>query len=324
MAISRISLFLFIIRFALAVPVVAREVHEVRVNVVDVAGGGTVTSQNRWDSGPRDDWLVNTANQAIAPTTPRLSDLDDSELHSTKTSTRSNDALLSSTRPHARAKDDPASPGPADNSQPSIPASDNPASSSSPSTEQPDPLRSASSSTSTDNSDHSSTEYEPLTSGDEVSSSDSQGPIEPETKNLVGQLSSKPSPFPETEPLHVAEPGPLYLAEPGPSHPSESGPSHPAEPGPSHPTEPEPSNPTEPEPSSPTQPETQDFLSKLDSGSPQPGPVEPEAKEFLYFFLKNKFERRISYPGVVDSVQESQAAMDSRSYVFASSSPAAL
>ena len=308
MAISRISLFLFIIRFALAVPVVAREVHEVRVNVVDVAGGGTVTSQNRWDSGPWDDWLVNTANQAIAPTTPRLSDLDDSELHSTKTSTRSNNALLSSTRPHARAKDDHASPGPADNSQPSIPASDNPASSSSPSTEQPDPLRSASSSTSTDNSDHSSTEYEPLTSGDEVSSSDSQGHIEPETKNSVGQLSSKPSPLPETEPLPVAEPGP--------SHPSESGPSHPAEPGPSHPTEPEPSN--------PAQPETKDFLSKLDSGSPQPSPVEPEAKEFFYFFLKNKFQRRISYPGVVDSVQESQAAMDSRSYVSASSSPTAL
>ena len=284
MAISRIFLFLFIVRFALAVPVVPREAHKIRVNVVvDVARGGTATSQERWDSGPRDDWLVNTANQAIAPTTPRLSDLDDSQMHSSKTSRRSNNEPSSSalsTRPHARAKDDVPQPNSAlaDISQASNPAApDNPASSSEP-----------------------------------------PGPIESETKDLIGQLSSKPS--------HLANPGlgPLYLAEPDPSHLSESGSSPLAEPetknflgqfdsGPSHASplaEPETkdflgqfdSGPSHASP--PAEPETKNFLGLFDSG---PLPLaEPEAKDFLGIFLSDKLKRRNSDSDAANSSQESQ------------------
>ena len=57
----RIHIILFIISFALAVPLVIRERHEVHADVVDVAKDGTVASQtpsqtpSRWD--PRDGWL---------------------------------------------------------------------------------------------------------------------------------------------------------------------------------------------------------------------------------------------------------------------------
>src|SRR6266566_6064345 len=89
-AISRIFLFLSIVSFALAAPVVVREMHEVHVNVVDVAEDGTAISQTRkrWDSGPWDDRLVNAMDQISAPITLLLPDLDHSELHSPRSSTR--------------------------------------------------------------------------------------------------------------------------------------------------------------------------------------------------------------------------------------------
>jgi hypothetical protein len=54
--VSRIYLVLSIINFALAAPLVTRERHEVRVDVVDIAKDGTAVSQtpSRWDS--RDTW----------------------------------------------------------------------------------------------------------------------------------------------------------------------------------------------------------------------------------------------------------------------------
>jgi hypothetical protein len=109
MTFARISLILSIINFARAAPLVVKrvhEVHEVRVNVVDVvvAEDGTTTSQKGWDSGPRDDWLATAADQTSEPTTPRLPDLD----HSLRSPTRLNNQPSSSalsTGPHPRSKD---------------------------------------------------------------------------------------------------------------------------------------------------------------------------------------------------------------------------
>ena len=112
MTFARIFLILSLIKFARAAPVVARGVHEVRVNAVDVAEDGTATSQKRWDSGPRDDWLAlaNMADQTSAPTAPQLPDLVHSESgpHSPRSSTRLSNAPSSSalsTGPHPRSKE---------------------------------------------------------------------------------------------------------------------------------------------------------------------------------------------------------------------------
>src|SRR6267154_1476247 len=90
MTFARIFLILSIINFVRAAPLVVRGVQEVHVNVVDVAEDRTAASQKWWDSGPRDDSLVNAADQTSAPTTQRLPDLYHSELHSPRSSTRLN------------------------------------------------------------------------------------------------------------------------------------------------------------------------------------------------------------------------------------------
>jgi hypothetical protein len=109
MAIVRIFLFLSIVRFALAAPVVVREVHKVHVNVVDVqAEDGTATSLKRWE--PWDDRLTNAADsdQTSVPTIPaprRLQVLQDLD-HFPRSSTESNSAPsspASSIGPHPRS-----------------------------------------------------------------------------------------------------------------------------------------------------------------------------------------------------------------------------
>jgi hypothetical protein len=49
--VSRIYFILSVINFALAAPLVIRETHEVRIDVVNVAKDGTAASQtlSRWD-----------------------------------------------------------------------------------------------------------------------------------------------------------------------------------------------------------------------------------------------------------------------------------
>ncbi|KAN0118479.1 hypothetical protein V8E52_005209 [Russula decolorans] len=112
MTFARIFLILSIINSARAAPAVVRRVHEVHVNVADVAEDGTAASQKRWDSEPKDEWLVNTADQTSAPTASWLPDLDHSGLHSPRSSTRLNNAPSSSalsTGPHSRSP--PPTPG---------------------------------------------------------------------------------------------------------------------------------------------------------------------------------------------------------------------
>jgi hypothetical protein len=72
---ARIFLILSIINFARAAPIVIRGAHEVHLNMVDAAEDGTAASQKQWDSGPRDDWLANAADQTSAPTTPPVARL---------------------------------------------------------------------------------------------------------------------------------------------------------------------------------------------------------------------------------------------------------
>ncbi|KAI0277604.1 hypothetical protein BGY98DRAFT_605312 [Russula aff. rugulosa BPL654] len=100
MAIARLFLFLSIVNFTLAAPVVLRGVHEVHANVVDVAEDGTATSQNWWDV-----WLAKAVGQTSVPTTQRLPDLDHPGLHNTRSNNvPSSSALLTGPRP--RSKDD--------------------------------------------------------------------------------------------------------------------------------------------------------------------------------------------------------------------------
>ena len=109
--IARIFLFLSIVRFVLAAPVVVREVHGMHVNVVGVAEDGAATSQKRWD-----DWLANVADQTRAPTTPRLPDSDHFGLHSPRSSTNnapsgsSGSALSTGPHPRPRADSPPRLP----------------------------------------------------------------------------------------------------------------------------------------------------------------------------------------------------------------------
>jgi hypothetical protein len=72
--VSRIYFILSVINFALAAPLVIRETHEVRVDVVNVAKDGTAASQtlSRWD--PRDPWLGSNE-----PPGPESSDESDPE-----------------------------------------------------------------------------------------------------------------------------------------------------------------------------------------------------------------------------------------------------
>jgi hypothetical protein len=297
MTFARIFLILSIINFARAAPVVVRRVHEVHVNVVDVAEDGTATSEKRWDSGPSDDWLANAADQTSVPTAPRLSALDHSGLQS---STRLNNAPSSSallTGPHPRwdgplplgsrasspdssgsnqlSANNPRPPSPdfswpselpANNPRPPSPDFSWPSQLPAASPNYPPPHQSA--------DDHS------------LSSSEPARPTTPKTKDLLSQLN------PSQDPPSPAEPETKdFLNQLG------SGPSHLAE------------------------PETKDFLGQLGSG---PSHVaEPETKDFLDLLLKGKIKRRISGSGAVNSAQESQATIDPRSCVFASSpSPA--
>src|SRR5580698_264674 len=87
MAIALIFLLQSIVRFALAAPIVVRQVH---VNVVDVAEDGAPT-------------LTNTADQTGVPTIPAPQQLQDLD-HFTRSSAESNSA--------------PSSPGSTDDSHP--------------------------------------------------------------------------------------------------------------------------------------------------------------------------------------------------------------
>ena len=100
MAIARIFLFLSIVNFSLAPPVLVRQVHELRANVVDVAEEGTATSQNWWD-----DWLANAADQASVPTTPQFLDLGHLGLHNPRSNSVPSSSAMS-TGPHPSSKGD--------------------------------------------------------------------------------------------------------------------------------------------------------------------------------------------------------------------------
>jgi hypothetical protein len=74
-------------------------------------------------------------------------------------------------------------------------------------------------------------------------------------------------------------------------------------------------------PPSPAVPETMDPLSQLGPGPSHP--AESESMDFLDLLLKGRIKRRTYGPDAVNSAQESQAPIDTKSYVFASSpSPA--
>jgi hypothetical protein len=87
MAIARIFLFLSIVRFTLAAPIVVRRVHEVHVDVVDGTEDGAAASQKRWE--PWDNWLTNAAPRISA--LRQLQDLQDFD-HLPRTSTESKNA----------------------------------------------------------------------------------------------------------------------------------------------------------------------------------------------------------------------------------------
>ena len=94
MAITRIFLFLSIVRFATAAPIVDRRVHEVHVNVADESedGSATVTLQKRWERW--DDWLTSAKDQTSLPTISALRPLQDS-VHLPRSSAESNSASSS-------------------------------------------------------------------------------------------------------------------------------------------------------------------------------------------------------------------------------------
>ena len=109
MTIARILLFLSIVRFGFAAPVAVREVHEVHVNVVDVAKDGTATSQKRTE--PWDDCLTNAVDKTAVLMTPAPRHLQDSPdlNYSPWSSTEFNSVLPS---PALSARSRPRSPGP--------------------------------------------------------------------------------------------------------------------------------------------------------------------------------------------------------------------
>ena len=329
MAIARIFLFLSIIRFAFAAPAVVREVHEihkVHVNVADVAEDWTCTSQKRW--GP---WLTNAKDQKSVRSIPapqRLQDL--TELDSVPSGPASSTGL----RPVSRDDSTPRSSLSSPNYSPIQWLPDQHLTSS-PEYSQPSWLSTdyspSASSTSTDNShrsvlkshrsdsdnSHPSSSRPPrpteLETEDFLSQPiprdpprDPPSPAEFETQDFIGQLSSGPSPLPESGPSHPPEPETKnFIGQLG------LGPPPLPEPRPSHPPEPEtkdfigqlgPGPPPLPEP------ETKDFLSQFDSG---PSPLaEPEVKDFLGLFLSGRLMRRNSGSGVANLAQEWQATID--------------
>jgi hypothetical protein len=79
--------------FALAAPVAVRDIHEVRVDVVDVAEDRTAASQKR--QGQSDEWSTNVVGRMNALHGPRSSDSDhwweqEPGLHDPRLSTESN------------------------------------------------------------------------------------------------------------------------------------------------------------------------------------------------------------------------------------------
>ena len=220
MTFSRIFIILFIINFALAAPVIVRGVYEVHVDEVDVAEHGTATSQKRWDSGPRHDWLS-------APTALQLPDLNDSGLHRPRSSTRWDNAPSSSalsTGLHPRSKDDSSSSGsPVHSTTPWVP--DQSVTSSPDYSVRP-----------TDSSMPSSSSTGPHqpTSGHPLSSSEPPRPTEPDTKDFPSQLLANPlrdPPSPAPPPYHWSPPRtlltdpppPFYWSPPSVSSSPESG-----------------------------------------------------------------------------------------------------
>ncbi|KAF8494566.1 hypothetical protein F5888DRAFT_1805313 [Russula emetica] len=292
MTFAQIFLILSIINFARAAPVVVRRVHEVHVNVVDVAEDETARSQRRWDSGPRDDWLADAEDQTSAQMTLRLADLDHSGLHSPRSNNEPSSSALS-TGPHPRSSSSsgssPILPGPdqslnSDFSWPSQLEANNPCPAS-PDFSWPDHLPA-------DNSLTPSPDYSPPTGPHQsavvhpLSSSESPRPTEPETKDFLSQLNPSQDPPSPAEPETKDFLSQLHMSQ---------------------------------DPPSPAEPETKDFISQLD-----PGPSHlagSETKDFLSLFFKDKIKCRTSGSSAVDSVQksESQATIDPGSYVFTSS-----
>ena len=331
--IARTFLFLSIVKFALAAPVEVREVHEVHLNVVDVAEGGTATPQKRWDSGPWDDHLANAAHQTSGPTIPQFPYMDHSGLYSSRSSTKSNNAPSSSalsTGPHPRprAGTPPPSSPPASAWPSNYPSS-------------PEPIPGDISESSWESKGY----YSPITLSD-YSGKSSPPPSTPSW--LAAENPHPPSPQPSSEssstdnsPNRVSEPVssldyyyyPPSSSSTGPHQSldehsiSSSEPPRPPEPktqdfigrlglteGQSNPSNPSDSaeasandlhNQLAPPPR-PTVPETTNFLSQISSESAGPSTVadlEHETKDVLGQFLKGKIKRRIS-GSAVNSAQE--------------------
>jgi hypothetical protein len=327
---ARIFSVLSIINFALAAPVVVREVPEVHVNEVDVAEDSTAASQKRWE--PWNDWLTNVADHMSVPTIPaprRLQDLQD--LNHYPRSTESNSAPsspASSTGPRTRSPPGdslPPSPGPIDDLHPPFYSSP-PGASSPPGSDgsisadhspAPAPAPSHWSPPSTSLTNPPAPLYSPpgaSASPEPVGSPPTDHPPAPPPPYHWSPPSASPSPEPDVSPLTEHSPAPA--PNPGHSPPtltpaSSTGPhqstvDHPL-------SSSEASRPTEPEtkdflsqlgvgPSHPAEPETEDFL-----GQPAPGPshpAEPETKDFLGLLMKDKIKRRSSGSGAGNSASQ--------------------
>ncbi len=97
--VARIFLVLSIVIFARAAPaVLVREMHEVHIDVVNIAEDGIAASQKRWE--PRCNWLTNAADQASTPTAPGLPDLNPSWELPRPHSPRSTASTRDDTRPN--------------------------------------------------------------------------------------------------------------------------------------------------------------------------------------------------------------------------------
>jgi len=334
--IARTFLFLYIVKFALSAPVVIREVHEVHVNVVDVAEGGTATPQKRWDSGLWDDHLANAAHQTSGPTIPPFPYLDHSGLYSSRSSTKSNNAPSSSalsTGPHPmpRAGTPPPSSPPASAWPSNYPSS-------------PEPIADEISESSWESKGY----YSPLTQSDDtVKSSPPPSPPSWLAAENPHSPSPQPSPQPSSEssstdnsPSRVHEPVSSldYYYYPPSSESSSTGPHQSLDDDsvsssePPRPPEPETqdpigqlgltegqSNPSDSAeastndfhsqpapPPRPTVPETDNFLSQIGSksaGLSTVADLEHETKDILGQFFKGKIKRRI-FGSAVNSAQE--------------------
>ena len=345
MTFAQIFLILSIINSSVrAAPVVVRQVHEVHVNVMDLAEDGTTTSQKRLDSGPSD-WLASAADQMSAPTALRSPDLDHTKLHSPRSSTRLNNAPSSSelsTGPHPRSP--PGNSG--SSSQYSSWPNQLPANSPRP----PSPEFSWPHQLPANRPRPPSPEFswphqlpvkKPRPPSPEFSWPShlpvgNPRPPSPEFSwpdQLPANRPRPPSPefsWPNELPANRPRPPSPDYPPPGSSltGPHQSADNHPLSSSePPRPTEPETKDflsqlDTSRDPPSPAAPETKDLLSQLNQpGSGPSHPAEPESEDLLGHLLKGKLKRRISGSGAADSAQESQAIIDRdpKSYVFASS-----